>query len=194
MNSFNKYLVVVFVCLLSFIFSGVASAAAKDNQAPQTITKNTSGQISFFFTVDAKTATFKPVNNKTDQAIFHNVKNVTFVSYHPQLIAGEMEVERFAKEVWTGNSKVNIAISGANSPTRGKCTHLFEAFNPKYDAATKDFTVDVIGFGNKALPVFKAPKETESYNVTLLVSGFPIEAQKAKTFLTYDKCVFHSEY
>lgn len=171
----------VSVCLLSLTLSGLTVAAVKSDKAQVTAKSMTEEKAVFSFSASADKATIKPLDKKTDQITFHNMQSITFISHHPEVTAGTMSMEKFVKEIWNDNSKVNIAIAGVASCGPAKKIHVFEASNPRYDVATKDFALDIVGFCNKTKAGFKADGEIELNDVSLWIGGLTMGKQKAET-------------
>lgn len=181
MRTYKKISCVVSVCLLSLVLSGITVAAMESSKTPLTAKSMTERKDSFSFSADAAKATIKPIDKKTDQITFHNMKSITFISHHPEVTAGTMSMEKFVEEVWNDGAKVNIAIAGVSAWGAENKIHAFEASNPRYDVATKDFTLDIVGFGNKTKSGFKAQQETELTNVAFWINGLTMGKQKAET-------------
>ncbi len=181
MKTYKKISCVVSVCLLSLTLSGLTVAAVKSDKAQSTAKSMMEEKNMFSFSASADKATIKPIDNKTDQITFHNVQSITFISHHPEVTAGSMRMEKFVKEIWSDDAKVNIAISGIGAWGAANAIYAFEASNPRYDVATKDFTLDIVGFGNKTKSGFKAQQETELKNVSFWINGLTMGKQKAET-------------
>jgi len=158
MSIFKNFFVVL-SCLLVFVIFGFTSTSLA----------NQSSQGKYMFTVITNKATIKPIDGKTYRVAFHDVTKITFFSYYPDKLAGEIDAKKFIKDVWNDNSKINVAILSGNAGN--KKLYAFEAVNPKYDVTTRDFIIDVIPFGDKEAMVFKAKKEQKLHNVTLSING-----------------------
>jgi len=166
---FQKYLIVFSVCLVSFLFSNFIFAAAEISQTSAKNAAISKEHGQFFFAASANEATIKPVSDKLDQIVFHNMRDVAFLSYQPKLAVGNIKIEIFAEKAWAGNSEVNMAVSASNTRKSCSCIHFFRTSHPRYNATTKDLVVDVIPVGNKDVPTFKAKKEITMHNVKVLM-------------------------
>jgi len=166
MDTFKKIVFSTFFLVLSFVLVDIsfASLSSHDNK----LGANGKGKgTGLFFVAAVDNATIKPIGGSNYQIYFHKIRDITYVSFSPEKIAGNMTPGKFTHEIWTDKSKLNASIIAAFSVGEKKKTYVFQLNNPRYNAANGDFIVDAESFGGKKLAAFKSTQDIKISSLRL---------------------------
>jgi len=173
MDTFKKVLFAAFFLVLSFVLIDISFAALNVNDKKAAIdAKGKTTELFFVAAVD--NATIKPVGGSNYQIYFHKIRDITYISFAPEKIAGNMSPAKFTNEIWTDKSKLNASIIAAFSVGEKKKTYVFEISNPRYNVTNGDFVVDAVSFGGKKLPAFKSAQEVKISDIALWIDDLPV--------------------
>jgi len=173
MDILKKVLFGAFFCALSFVFIDSSFASIETNNGKiGAVAKGKTTEIFFVAAVD--NATIKPTGGSNYQLFFHKIRDITYISFASEKIAGNMSPDKFVNQIWIDKSKLNASIIAAFSVGEKKKTYVFQISNPRYNAANGDFVVDAESFGGKNLPAFKSAQEIKISDIALWIDDLPM--------------------
>jgi len=173
MDTFKKVVFATFFLVLSFVLVDISFASLTPHDGK--LTANGKGKSTeLFFVAAVDNATIKPVGGSNYQIYFHKIRDITYVSFSPEKIAGNMTPGKFTHEIWNDKSKLNASIIAAFSIGEKKKTYVFQLDNPRYNAASGDFVVDAVSFGGKKLPAFNSQQEVKISDIALWIDDVSV--------------------
>jgi len=170
MTTYRKFLYAALIYVTSFFLVDLSFAALDVTNSHVAGMKGKKTEV--FFVAGVDNATIKPVGGYYE-IYFHKIRDITYISFSPEKLAGNMTPSKFVNEIWTDKSKLNASIMAAFSLGEKKKTYVFQLANPRYNAANGDFVVDAVSFGGKSLAAFKTQQEVRISDIALWIDDLP---------------------